>query len=91
MNLEIPIPTSFQLVMETDRAFIARELAINSTTFLRDAVLPKSCVANVTTKDGVTFADVEKWVLTQRKREAQNVDVTKDVAELVAMCDDMPF
>lgn len=91
MNLEIPIPTSFQLVMETERAIIARDLAIDSVTFLKDAVLPKTCVANLNTVKGTTFADVEKWVLAQRKRESQSVDVPAETADLLAMNNDMPF
>lgn len=91
MNLEIPIPTSFSVYMETERAIIAREIVIDSTTFLKEAVLPKTCVANIETKDGVTFADVEKWVLVQRKKESQNVDVKTEIADLLAMNNDMPF
>ena len=91
MNLEIPIPTSFSLYMETERAIIAREIVIDSTTFLKEAVLHKTCVANIETKDGVTFADVEKWVLVQRKKESQNVDVKTEIADLLAMNNDMPF
>lgn len=91
MVLEIPIPVTFSLYMETDKSIIARDLVIDGHTFLQSTAIPKTCIANMTTnKKGVTTADVEKWVLKQRKEESQQVDVKAEIADLLAM-NDMPF
>jgi len=92
MNLEIPIPTQFSVFLETDKAIIARDIVIDGQNFLAEAILPKTCV-NVNAKDkksGVVSADVEKWVLAQRKKESRNLDVQNEIADLLAM-NEMPF
>lgn len=85
MNLEIPIPVQFTIKMETERAFIVNNVMLKNKLYINEAVLPKMYTIINATKDNVTSATVEKWVLQQRYTEENTVDVDAHIDELLAV------
>jgi len=85
MNLEIPIPVTFTIKLETERAFIANNVMLKNKLYIQEAVLPKMYTIINATIDDVTSATVEKWVLQQRYTEENTVDVDAHIDELLAV------
>jgi hypothetical protein len=85
MTLEIPIPVTFTIKMETERAFIVNEVMLEDNLYISEAVLPKMYTDIQSTNDNVTSANVEKWVLQQRYTEENTVDVDAHIHELLAV------
>jgi len=73
MSLQIPIHCSFTIGMTTDKAIIAEDLYVAGQYFLQRAVLPKMCIDNLQVDGAQGLADVDKWVLMQRKREEKEL------------------
>lgn len=66
------VQVTFTIKMETVRAYIVNDIKINGKPFIKECNLPKSTTEIVkTTKSNVTTANVEEWVLRQRKQEEQ--------------------
>lgn len=86
MNLEIPIPVTFTIKMETDKAFIVNNVIIKEKTYLKEAVLPKMYTDIQMEEDefGSTVAYVEKWVLKQRHDEENTIDIDEHIKELIS-------
>jgi hypothetical protein len=85
MTLEIPIPVTFKIKMETERAFIVNDVMLKNNLYINEAVLPKMYTNIKSIDDNVTSADVEKWVLQQRYTEENTVDVEAHVEELLSI------
>ena len=85
MTLEIPIPVTFTIKLETERAFIANNVMLKNKLYIQEAVLPKMYTIINATIDDVTSATVEKWVLQQRYTEENTVDVDAHIDELLAV------
>lgn len=85
MALEIAIPVTFTIKMETERAFIVNNVMLKDKLYINEAVLPKMYTIINATNDNVTSATVEKWVLQQRYTEENTVDVDAHVEELLAV------
>jgi hypothetical protein len=85
MNLEIPIPVTFTIKLETERAFIVNDVMLKDSLYINEAVLPKMYTDILKTKDNVTSANVEKWILQQRYTEENTVDVDAHINELIAV------
>ena len=86
MTLEIPIPVTFTIKMETERAFIVNNVMLKNNLYINEAVLPKMYTEiNKTDNNHVTSANVEKWVLQQRYTEENTVDVEAHVEELLSV------
>jgi hypothetical protein len=85
MTLEIPIPVTFTIKMETERAFIVNNVMLKNKLYINEAVLPKMYTDIKSNNDNVTSADVEKWVLQQRYTEENTVDVEAHVEELLSI------
>ena len=85
MNLEIPIPVTFTIKMETERAFIVNDVMLKDKLYINEAVLPKMYTDVQDVNGNVTSANVEKWVLQQRYTEENTVDVDAHVEELLAV------
>jgi len=85
MTLEIPIPVTFTIKMETERAFIVNDVMLKNNLYIHEAVLPKMYTDIKSTDDNVTSANVEKWVLQQRYTEENTVDVDAHIDELLAV------
>lgn len=85
MALEIAIPVTFKIKMETERAFIVNNVMLKDKLYINEAVLPKMYTIINATHDDVTNATVEKWVLQQRYTEENTVDVDAHVAELLSI------
>lgn len=86
--IQVSIPVTFKLKMETERAYIVTELHVSNMPYITEAVLPKMLVeTDVTKKDDNEFisANVEKWVLQQRYTEENTVDVDAHVKELLSV------
>jgi len=84
--IQISIPVTFKLKMETERAYIVTELHVSNMPYITEAVLPKMLVdADVTKEDdnGFISANVEKWVLEQRYNEEANQAASDGVKELL--------
>lgn len=91
MTLQIPIPVSFDLVLETDKALIVKDVKINGDDFLSECNIPKMYATDLNKQDDGSYtANVEKWVLKQRKDETVNVNIEREIAELMETTD-MPF
>ena len=84
-SLEIPIPVKFEIKIETDKAIIAQNIMLQDQYYISEGVIPKIYVNINATKDGITTADVEKWVLQQRYTEENTVDIQSHVDELLAV------
>jgi len=89
--LQVPIPCSFNVKLTTEKAIIIEDLHINDTQFIKEANLPKMYVDNlqVDDKTNMATANVEKWVLRQRRNEERNIDIAAEIADLLK--EDMPF
>lgn len=85
MSLEIPIPVTFTIKLETKRAFIVNNVMLKGSLYINEAVLPKMYTDILKTKKNVTSANVEKWILQQRYTEENTVDVEAHVNELIAV------
>ena len=86
--LENPIPVTFKIKMETDKAHIVTDVTINSIPYIKETVLPKmytiiTKVKKTKGKPDVINAFVEKWVIKQRKEEATVKNIEENVAELL--------
>ena len=84
-SLEIPIPVKFEIKIETDKAIIAQNIMLQDQHYISEGVIPKIYVNVNATDDGITSADVEKWVLQQRYTEENTVDIQSHVDELLAV------
>ena len=84
-SLEIPIPVKFEIKIETDKALIAQNIMLQDQHYISEGVIPKMYVNVNGTEDGITSADVEKWVLQQRYTEENTVDIQSHVDELLAV------
>ena len=99
MTLENQVSTRFNIKMTTDRAIIAQNICIHNASnewvqIIQEAVIPKVSSLITETKDDITYAQVEHWVLKQRLTESKQSFATDTmVDELVNMAqsDDMPF
>jgi hypothetical protein len=88
MQLQIPIPVSFELILETDKALIVKDIKINGDNFLSECNIPKMYATDLNEqKDGTYTANVEKWVLKQRKDETVNVNIEREIADLMETTD----
>lgn len=85
MTLEIPIPVTFTIKMETERAFIVNDVMLKDKLYINEAVLPKMYTVVEDVNGNVTSANVEKWVLQQRYTEENTVDVDAHIDELLAV------
>lgn len=85
MTLEIPIPVTFTIKMETERAFIVNDIMLKDKLYINEAVLPKMYTVVEDVNGNVTSANVEKWVLQQRYTEENTVDVDAHIDELLAV------
>ncbi|MEN8857279.1 MAG: hypothetical protein ABF260_04360 [Flavobacteriaceae bacterium] len=84
MQLEIPIPVTFNIKMETERAYIVQDVKLLGKQYINEAVLPKKLVNILDDVGGLLSANVEKWVLQQRYVEENTVDVEAHINELLA-------
>lgn len=90
--LQIAIPCSFNIKMETEKALIVENIMVGETLLVREANLPKIYVdGSKTDKKGTTTAYVEKWVLAQRRDEERNIDIDAEIRDLIGATADMPF
>jgi len=84
-SLEIPIPVKFEIKIETEKAIIAQNIMLQDQYYISEGVIPKIYVNINATEEGITTADVEKWVLQQRYTEENTVDIQSHVDELLAV------
>jgi hypothetical protein len=84
-TLEIPIPVTFTIKLETERAYIVNNVILSGELYVREAVLPKMFTIIKATKNENTSALVEKWVLQQRYIEENTVDVEAHIEELKSL------
>lgn len=90
MNLELPIPVSFSIKMETDKAYIVSDLKLQDTLLCAETNLPKMYTSiKSTDKDDVTTAIVENWVLEQRVQEARSQSVDNAINNLLKLTQDV--
>jgi hypothetical protein len=85
MSLEIGIPVTFTIKMETERAIIVNNIMLANKPYINEAVLPKIYTEILSEKDNVTEANVEKWILQQRYVEENTVDVESHINELLSI------
>lgn len=82
MQLQIPIPVTFKIKMETERALILTDISLDGQIIVQEGVIPKMC-ANVTDKNN---GFIESWVIEQRIKEEKlkNVeDAKRNILELI--------
>lgn len=90
-KLDIPVPVSFQVKMETDKAFIVQNVELQGTLVIPETNLPKmycnllKSVAGGAKSPDATKAEVESWVLKQRIEEYQNTSVENAIAEILSI------
>lgn len=84
-SLEIAIPVTLEIKMETDKAIIANNIMLQGQRYISEGVIPKMFININVTEDGITSAEVEKWVLQQRYTEENTVDIQSHVDELLAV------
>lgn len=84
-SLEIAIPVTLEIKMETDKAIIANNIMLQGQHYISEGVIPKMFININVTEDGITSAEVEKWVLQQRYTEENTVDIQAHVDELLAV------
>lgn len=81
MTLQVPIPVTFSLKMQTEKAFILQSIAIDETVVVQEAVIPKMYV----TMDSQSSGQIESWVIAQRIQEEKQKNVEQAKQELLAM------
>lgn len=93
VTLDKPVAVEFTISMETDKAYIVKDLTLLDKPYIEETVLPKMYTLINATSKGRTKASVEAWVLEQRFDE-NNGDIAMQLlqkrysqAELV----DLPF
>lgn len=84
MQLQVPVPVSFTIKMETDRALILQDISIDDTVVVREGVIPKMTIDATDHNHGF----IESWVLAQRIKEERTKDVDAAKAELLSMIHD---
>ena len=84
-KLEIPIPVSFEVKMETDKAYIVNNVTVQNQIVVAETNIPKMYCNVIKTKTNVTSAEVESWVLKQRIEEYQNTSVENAIAEILSI------
>lgn len=82
MEIQVPIPVSFHIKMETDRALILSDITVEDKVIVKEGVIPKMLI-NVTDQNN---GFIEAWVLQQRIKEEkmQNVEDAKRELLLLA-------
>ena len=81
MTLQVPIPVTFSLKMQTEKALILQSIAIDDTVVVQEAVIPKMYV----TTDSQSSGHIESWVIAQRIQEEKQKNVEQAKQELLAM------
>jgi hypothetical protein len=90
MNLELPIPVSFSIKMETDKAYIVSDLKLQDKLLCAETNLPKMYTQiQSTDKKDVTIAVVENWVLEQRIQESRSQSVDNAITKLLELTEDV--
>jgi len=84
-KLEIPIPVSFEVKMETDKAYIVNNVTVQNKVVVAETNIPKMYCNVIKEKTDVTSAEVESWVLKQRIEEYQNTSVENAIAEILSI------
>lgn len=84
-KLEIPVPVTFNIKMETDKAFIVSNVTLQKQIVVPETNIPKMYCNLGKTSNDVTPADVESWVLKQRIEEYQNTSVENAIDEILSM------
>ena len=86
-SLEIAIPCTFTITNSTSLAYAVNDLSIDNKPFIASTFLPIRYVEIISKDNDVVVANVEKWILKQRKEEsialAQSAD--SHLAELMSM------
>jgi len=86
MSLELPIPVTFSIKMETDKAYIVSDLKLQDNLLCAETNLPKMYTqVKSTNKNDVTIAVVENWVLEQRVQEARSQSVDNAITKLIEL------
>jgi hypothetical protein len=86
MSLELPIPVTFSIKMETDKAYIVSDLKLQDNLLCAETNLPKMYTqVKSTDKNDVTIAVVENWVLEQRVQEARSQSVDNAITKLIEL------
>jgi hypothetical protein len=75
MEIQVPIPVSFHVKMETDRALILTDITVDEKVIVKEGVIPKMLIDVTDHNNGF----IESWVLQQRIKEEklQNVEDAK--------------
>lgn len=75
MEIQVPIPVSFHVKMETDRALILTDITVDDKVIVKEGVIPKMLIDATDHNNGF----IESWVLQQRIKEEklQNVEDAK--------------
>ena len=81
MTLQTPVPVTFHVKMETDKALILQDITIDDVIVVKEGVIPKMTI-NATSN---TTGFIESWVITQRIKEERIKDVDTAKAEILAM------
>lgn len=92
--LQFPIHVTFEIITETERALIVKNLKVLDKPFITECNIPKVAVSDIktNTKTQVVEAHVEQWVLRQRKNEEVNRPHADGLAQaLLAEFEDAPF
>ena len=82
MEIQVPIPVSFHVKMETDRALILSDITVEDKVIVKEGVIPKMLIDVTDHNNGF----IEAWVLQQRIKEEkmQNVEDAKKELLLLA-------
>ena len=81
MEIQVPIPVSFHIKMETNRALILSDIAVEDKVIVKEGVIPKMLI-NVTDNNN---GFIESWVLQQRIKEEKMRDVEEAKKELLLL------
>lgn len=81
MEIQVPVPVSFHVKMETDRALILCDIAIDDNVIIKEGVIPKMLIDMTDHNHGF----IESWVLQQRIKEEKMRDVEEAKKELLLL------
>jgi hypothetical protein len=81
MEIQVPIPVTFHVKMETDRALILTDIAVDDNVIVKEGVIPKMLI-NVTDHNN---GFIESWVLQQRIKEEKMQNVEEAKRELLML------
>ena len=79
--LDKPVAVEFTISMETDKAYIVKDLKLSGLDYIADTVLPKMYTQIDATSKGITKASVEAWVLEQRFDEQNNENIAMQLLQ----------